>query len=161
MIPGRHGSEEELRDDYTIHQKVHYHSHWKRNQDAVYRVKLSRARDQGLQFWQTKSYAIIVHSPVSPDCIYRVISQNGDRILFERLSISTTCAISHTQKQLAIAAAAIGLRGRDLHKETCATTGRGQGMSEATQQMIKLAQGATIRNLSLSRRSISRCYLAR
>ena len=42
--------------------------------------------DQGLQFWQTKSHAIIVHSPVSADGIYRVISQNGDRILFERLS---------------------------------------------------------------------------
>ena len=44
-------------------------SHWKRNQDAV-----------------TMSHAIIAHSPVPADCIYRVISQNGDRILFERLS---------------------------------------------------------------------------
>ena len=48
--------------------------------------KLSRAQYQGLQFWQTKSHAIIAHSPVRADCIFRVISQNGDRILFERLS---------------------------------------------------------------------------
>ena len=45
-------------------KKRHYHSHWKRNKDAVCLVKLSRAQDQEMQFWQTKSYAIIVHSPV-------------------------------------------------------------------------------------------------
>ena len=27
---------EEPRDDYTVLQKVHYHSHWKRDQYAVY-----------------------------------------------------------------------------------------------------------------------------
>ena len=42
-----------LRDDDKIPQKVHYHSNWKRNQDAVYWVKLSTAKDQGLRFWQT------------------------------------------------------------------------------------------------------------
>ena len=59
-------------------KKVHNHSHWKRNQDATYWVKRSRAQDQGLQFWQTKSHAIIVHSPVPADCIHRVISQNEE-----------------------------------------------------------------------------------
>ena len=53
---------EEPRDDCTIPQKVHYHIHWKRDQDAVYCVKLSRAQGQGLQYGQTKSHAIIVHS---------------------------------------------------------------------------------------------------
>ena len=67
-------------------QNVHYDSHWKRNQDAVYWVKLTRAQGQGLHVWETKSHAIIVHSLVSADCIYRVISQTGDRRLFERLS---------------------------------------------------------------------------
>ena len=33
--------EEEPRDDSTVPQKVHCHSHWKRNQDAVCWVKLS------------------------------------------------------------------------------------------------------------------------
>ena len=65
---------------------MHYHSNWKRKQDAVYWVKLSRAQDRGLRFGQTKSHAIIVHSLVPADCIYREISQNGDPILFERLS---------------------------------------------------------------------------
>ena len=48
--------------------------------------KLSRAQDQGFRFWQTKSSAIIVHNPVPANCIYKVISQNGHRTLFERIS---------------------------------------------------------------------------
>ena len=52
---GGDSDEEEPRDDHTVPQKVHYHGHWKRNQDAVYWIKLSRAQ----------SYAIIVHSPVA------------------------------------------------------------------------------------------------
>ena len=39
-----------------------------------------------MQLWQTTSHAIFVHSVVPADCIYRVISQTGDRIVFERLS---------------------------------------------------------------------------
>ena len=39
-----------------------------------------------IEFWQTKSQAIIVQDPVPAECIYKVISQNGDRILFERHS---------------------------------------------------------------------------
>ena len=65
---------------------MHYHSSWKSNQDAVDWVKLSRAQEEGLRFWQTKSHATFVHNPVPADCICRVISQQGDRILFERLS---------------------------------------------------------------------------
>ena len=65
---------------------MHYHSNWKHDKDTVYWVKLSRAQDQGLQFWQTISNAIIVHDPVPADCIYRVITQYRDRILFDRPS---------------------------------------------------------------------------
>ena len=32
---GGDSDEEEPRDDYPVPQKVHHHSHWKRNQDAV------------------------------------------------------------------------------------------------------------------------------
>ena len=44
------------------------------------------AQDQGLPFKQTKSSAKIVRNLVPADCIYRVISQKGDRTLFEGLS---------------------------------------------------------------------------
>ena len=83
---GENPDEEAPSDDFTIPKKVHYHSNWKPNQDAVCWVQVSRARDRGLRFWQTKSRAITVHNPVPADCICRVISQKGDRTLFERLS---------------------------------------------------------------------------
>ena len=48
--------------------------------------QFSRAQDKGLRFWQTRSHAVIVYSSVPADCIYKVISQKGERTLFERLS---------------------------------------------------------------------------
>ena len=62
----------------------------KTRQDAVYWINLARAQDKGdyLQFWQTRSHARIVCSSVPADCIYKAISQKGERILFERLSTS-------------------------------------------------------------------------
>ena len=65
-----------------------YETRWKRNQDAVFYIRLSRARDQGLRFWQTTSFATITYTTVPGDCIDRVISQNGDRVLFQRLATS-------------------------------------------------------------------------
>ena len=127
--------EEEPRDYYTVPQNVHYHSHWKHNQDSVYWVQLSRAQDQGLQFWQTKSHAIIVHSLVPADCFYRVISQNGDRILFERHPTPrpapkvTLKSNWHSQQH-------------HEHKETCCGPNWDtRRQREATRRMIRLAQG--------------------
>ena len=83
---GENPDKEEHHDDCTVPQKVHYHSHWKRNHDAVCWIKLYKAQDLGVQFWQTKSFAIITHNPLLGDCIFRVISEKRDRVLFERLS---------------------------------------------------------------------------
>ena len=69
--------------------KVHIKLIEKRNQDAFFLfflIKLSRAQDQGLQFWQTKSSAIMTNATVPGDCIDRVIFHNGDRVLFEMLA---------------------------------------------------------------------------
>ena len=79
-------SEEERRDDYTVPQKNSLPLSLQTKSRCCVLYKISRAQDQGLQFWQTKSHAIIVHSPVPANCICWVISQNGDRILIERLS---------------------------------------------------------------------------
>ena len=46
----------------------------------------SRAQDKGLQFWQKKSFATITHDNVPGECIHKVISRNGDRVLFERIA---------------------------------------------------------------------------
>ena len=48
--------------------------------------KFLERRIKGLQFWQTKSFAIITHAALPGDCIDRVISQNGDRVMLERLA---------------------------------------------------------------------------
>ena len=78
--------EEERHSAYTVPQKVHYETYWNGNQDAVYWIKLSRAQDEGLRFLQTKSLAIITYTTVPGDCIERVTFQNGDRVIFERLT---------------------------------------------------------------------------
>ena len=85
---GNKPDEEKPHDDYTVPQKVHKNckTFWKHNQHAVSWMILSRAQDQGLHFWQTKSFAIITYDTVPGDCSYRVISQNGDRVSFERLA---------------------------------------------------------------------------
>ena len=84
---GNNPDEEKPHDDYAVPQKLHHKTCWKHNQDAFFWIKLSRAQDQGLQFWQTKSFATITHDTVPGDCIDRVTIQNGDRLLFERLAI--------------------------------------------------------------------------
>ena len=72
---------------------------------CIFFITLSRAQDQGVQFWQTKSLAIITHTTVPGDCTYGVISQNGDRVPFERLATPrpapkvTLKSSWHTQQQ--------------------------------------------------------------
>ena len=81
ILFGENSDEEAL----TVPRKVHYHSFWKHIQDAVYWVKLSPTQDQGLQFWKTKSNAVVVNDHVPADCIYRVTSQSGEQIQCERV----------------------------------------------------------------------------
>ena len=94
---------EEPSDVCAVPQKVHCHSHCKHNQDGVHWVTWSRAQDQGLQFVQPKSHAIIVHNLVPAECIYKVISQIRGRPLFERLStprpVPQVTLKSHWQSQ--------------------------------------------------------------
>ena len=80
--------------NYTVPQEVHCQTYWKHNQDAVFWIKLSRAQDQGLQFGQTKSSAIITFATVSGDCIDRVISQNGDAVGTRSSSSSSSSLFS-------------------------------------------------------------------
>ena len=54
---------EEPSDDSSKSRKVHYHSEWKSRQDAIHWINSAGAQDKGLQFWQTRSSAIIVCMP--------------------------------------------------------------------------------------------------
>ena len=85
LCTGNDPEEETPHDDHAIPQKASYVTRWKRKQDAVYWVRLQRAQDQGLEFWQTKSFAIMTYTTIPGDCIDRVTAQNGERVLFEKL----------------------------------------------------------------------------
>ena len=61
---GSNPDEEEPSNDSLRPRKEHYHSKWKPHQDAVYWINLARAQGKGLQFWQTRSHAIIIHDSV-------------------------------------------------------------------------------------------------
>ena len=84
-----HEEEEESSEDCSKPRKVHHQSRWRREQNAENWVRLSRAQDHGLQFWQTKSNAIIVSQSAPNHCIERVVSDNGGRILFQRVLTNT------------------------------------------------------------------------
>ena len=66
-------------------KKVHCVSNVKHVQDAVYWITLSRAQDHGSRFWQTKSNAIIVQSPVPANCVNMVTPTKGSWKIHERL----------------------------------------------------------------------------
>ena len=77
-------SEAETFTDLSKPRKVHYQTHWRPEQDAVYWVNLSRARDSGPKFWQTQSHAIIVHQSVPKECVEKVVTEKGGQQLFAR-----------------------------------------------------------------------------
>ena len=89
--------EEGLNDDLSKPRKVHYDGKWKTNQHAVYWINLARAQDKGLQFWQTRSHATTVCSSVPADCIYKVISQRGEKDFIRKTLHVSTCAEDCTQ----------------------------------------------------------------
>ena len=104
-------------------------------------VKNISAQDQGLQFMANESHAIIVSQSCASRLHLRVISQNGDRILFERLSTPrptprvTLKSTWHSQQQQQSLCDDVSTSTR----ETWCTTGLGQGQRQ--RRMIRLVQG--------------------
>ena len=92
---------------YDVPQKVHYHSHWKRNQDAGCWIKLAKHKIWD-SFWQTKSFTIITRNPQS--CAKRLHLQSTlweRRTSTVRKTLNPKASIkSYAEKQLACAAAA-------------------------------------------------------
>ena len=60
-------------------------SKWKHDQNAVCWIRCSKAQDQGLEFWQTKSFAIMTYATIPGDCLDRVTAESGERVNFESL----------------------------------------------------------------------------
>ena len=68
---GKDPEEEKPHPDYTVPEKAPYETRWKRKQDAVYWARLKEVQDQGLQFWQIESFAIMTYFTKPGDCIDR------------------------------------------------------------------------------------------
>ena len=86
LNPFGHDPEEEPHFDCTVPQRVSCVTpvgNTTKMQCTGYDYQ--KAQDQGLEFWQTKSFVIMTYATISGDCIDRVTSQNGDRVNFERL----------------------------------------------------------------------------
>ena len=82
---GNDPEEERAHGDLTVPQKGPSITSWKPTQNAVFWVRLSEAEDLGLEFWQTKSFAIMTYATIPGECIDRVTSDGGDGTLFEQL----------------------------------------------------------------------------
>ena len=93
--------------------------------NTLYWVRLKEAQDQGLEFWQTKSCAIVTYVTVPGDCIDRVTVQNGDRVLFERLATPMSAPKAHVEVELAkpAAAARAAARSSPFHTQTYLVSG--------------------------------------
>ena len=87
LDPDGDEAEEEFNNDSSRLRKVHFYSKWP-HQDGVYWIHLVRAQQKGLQFLQTKSRAIVLYDSVPADCIKKVVSLQGDRTLYQRVSAS-------------------------------------------------------------------------
>ena len=75
LSPSGEDFDEETQDEsLTVPRKVHYPNFGKDKRDVVHWVNLVHAQDLGLQFWQTKSNAVVVEEKEPPICICRVIS---------------------------------------------------------------------------------------
>ena len=54
-----------------------------------------------MEFWQTKSFAIITYGTTPGDCVDRVTSQNGARVIFKRLETPRPVPEGNVEKELA------------------------------------------------------------
>ena len=72
-------------EDVTKPRKVQYESNWNITQDANYWVNFEKAKNKGLQFWQSRLHAIILKDAVPADCIGKVVGTRQDKILYQRI----------------------------------------------------------------------------
>ena len=82
---GNDPEEEEPHDDFTDYRKHLMLPNGSLTKMPYSGIRLSEAQDQGLEFWQTKSFAIMTYATIPGDCMDRAKSQNGERVILERL----------------------------------------------------------------------------
>ena len=84
--PSGNGFEEIFQGGISKPRKAHYNTEWKRARDAVYWIHLTRIQEKQ-NILAKKNHAVIAHKKVLPDCIERMISQESETTLYQRLSL--------------------------------------------------------------------------
>ena len=75
--------------DLSVPRHAQYmHKAWKRHQDAVYWVDINLAMRNGLQFYQTRSNAIILHETLPAYCIPKVVRMETGEVIHEKVYMS-------------------------------------------------------------------------
>ena len=74
---------EEEYDDLREPRTVHYENKETISQDGIYWVNLGKAQDNGLQYWQTGSHVVVLYDSVPADCVEKVVSTRGNKILYQ------------------------------------------------------------------------------
>ena len=78
------------------------HKAWKKHQNTVYLVDINLALKTGLQFFQTRSNAIILHETLPACCIPKVVWMEPGEFIYERvyMSLRPPPKISLKQREL-------------------------------------------------------------
>ena len=64
------------------------HKAWKKHQNTVYWVDINLALKKGLQFYQTRSNAIILHETLPAYCIPKVVRMETGEVIYEKVYAS-------------------------------------------------------------------------
>ena len=75
--------------DLSVPRHAQYlHNAWTRHQDAVYWVDINLAFENRLQFYQTRSNAIIHQDTLPAYCILKVVRLKNGEVLYEKVHMS-------------------------------------------------------------------------
>ena len=74
--------------DLTKPRLAHYKQKWKRHQDTENWVDIQLAQRKGLQFYQTRSNAIIHYDTLPVYCISKVVVMKSEEIIYQKVFLS-------------------------------------------------------------------------
>ena len=74
--------------DLTKPRMASYKQKWKRHQDTVYWVDLQLTQRKGLNFYQTRSNAIILYDTLPAYCISKAIEMKSEEIIYQKVYVS-------------------------------------------------------------------------
>ena len=80
--------------DPTKPRLASYKKEWKRHQDMLYWVDIQLAQRKGLQFYQTRSNAVILYDTLPAYCISKAIVMRSEEIIYQKCM----CHLDHRRR---------------------------------------------------------------